>query len=142
MSVFIIFIYYRFIHEKLENPKLRPHKILRKRKNILEKLQENSPEMVLKIREIVHREFEKTSHQYNAYPTLKSIRRGLHEMPEFASWSIYTVRNVLQHMGFRFKQRHHINAALLIQDPFIISRRKHYIQKIRQLRAEGNVYSH
>ena len=94
--------------------------------------------IILKFREIVHEKFQKCREKHNSFPTLKSIQRSLQDIPEFENWSIYKVHKVLLQMGFKFQLRSHVNTALLIEDPYIVSCRKLYIRKIRQYRANSH----
>ena len=57
------------------------------------------------------------------------------------SWSLSTTKTIIKFMGFKFVRSHAVNHAILIENEFIRNKRKMYIEKIRQYRAEGrNIY--
>ena len=74
------------------------------------------------------------------YPSLGSIHHLIKaagkESGEF-QWSLTTTTTVIKSMGFKFVKSHVINHAILIENPFIIQKRKDFITRIRQYRAEG-----
>ena len=73
------------------------------------------------------------------FPITDSLHKKIRERGEFDLWSITTTRSIIMSMGFKFQRAHAQNHAALIESPYILEVRKHYLYKIFMYKQAGRI---